>query len=492
MRASLSPRTAFSPNTAAGAPPQSATTFPVRPIPAAAYPLQRQRPVSRLHSRQNDPPSATGGAPVAGNDAANALLLQPDGKILAAGYTAPVSKDFLLARYTANGQPDPSFGTAGVVTTTFGTDRDESIADLALQSDGKLIAIGTVSALSTCGTCSNATTGLARYLPNGTLDTTFGSGGRVQTDLGNPYASVGGGVLQSDGKIAVAGSSTANDLYQGTVLRYTTAGALDTTFGSGGIVRTAVGALTSGFADIAAAANGALVVGGGAVRSDFSRVFVLARYQTGALPSTATPTPPVGTATPTRTSVPPTATVTATPCLVSFSDVQSGDYFATPVQYLACRGIVSGYADGTFRPYMDTTRAQLAKIVVGAEGWPLVTPPTAHFRDVPVGSTFYALVETAWAHGILSGYSDGTFRPSDPLTRGQLSKIIVGAQGWAITTNGGPHFTDVAPADIFYGFVETARAHGILSGYSDGTFRPGHPATRGQIAKIVYGALQNP
>ena len=178
------------------------------------------------------------------------------------------------------------------------------------------------------------------------------------------------------------------------------------------------------------------------------------------------------------------------PCALQFSDVQLTDYFYTAVQYLACRGIIGGYNNGTFRPYNQTTRAQLAKIVVGGEDWLPVTPATAHFSDVPVGSTFYAFVETALAHGIISGYSDGTFRPGNPVTRGQLSKIIVGAQGWAVNLTGAPHFNDVAADNIFYPAIETAYNHGIISGYSDGTFRPANPATRGQIAKIVYLALQ--
>ena len=179
------------------------------------------------------------------------------------------------------------------------------------------------------------------------------------------------------------------------------------------------------------------------------------------------------------------------PCQISFSDVQASDYFAVPVQYLACQGIISGYSDGTFRPYNQTTRAQLAKIVVGGEGWAIDTTGGPHFTDVAAGSTFYSFVETAVNHGIISGYSDGTFRPSNPVTRGQLSKIIVGAQGWLVDLTGAPHFTDVAPASIFYPAIETAFNHGIISGYSDSTFRPGNPATRGQIAKIVYLAFTN-
>ncbi|MDQ2808549.1 MAG: S-layer homology domain-containing protein [Chloroflexota bacterium] len=179
-------------------------------------------------------------------------------------------------------------------------------------------------------------------------------------------------------------------------------------------------------------------------------------------------------------------------CTVSYSDVHAGDYFAIPVQGLACVAAISGYSDGTFRPYNLTSRAQLCKIVVLGEGLTLNTSGGPHFSDVAVGSTFYSFIETAYNRGIISGYSDGTFRPSANVTRGQLSKIMVVAQGWPLDTSGGPHFSDVAVGTIFYPFVETAYHHGIVSGYSDGTFHPIDGATRGQIAKIAWGALQHP
>jgi hypothetical protein len=180
------------------------------------------------------------------------------------------------------------------------------------------------------------------------------------------------------------------------------------------------------------------------------------------------------------------------PCRQGFSDVTPADYFYTPVQYLTCHGAISGYSDGTFRPGANTTRGQLAKIIVLAENWSLVRPASAHFTDVPATSPFYPYVETAYAHGIISGYGDGSFRPGANVTRGQLSKIIVLAQGWATTTTGGPHFTDIAPTNPFYGVIETAYAHGIISGYSNQTFRPGNNATRGQIAKMIYTAVTAP
>ncbi len=173
--------------------------------------------------------------------------------------------------------------------------------------------------------------------------------------------------------------------------------------------------------------------------------------------------------------------------------------------------MISGYADGTYKPFNNTTRAQMTKIVTLAFNLPLVTPPaTGTFADVAPGSVFYQLIETGAARGIVSGYSCGGsdpqtgasepcdsgrrpyFRPSDFVTRGQLAKIVVSGAGWTLRSPATPTFTDVATTNVFYPFIETAVCHGAISGYNDQTFRPNNYAFRGQIAKIMYLALTNP
>lgn len=213
---------------------------------------------------------------------------------------------------------------------------------------------------------------------------------------------------------------------------------------------------------------------------------------------------PTGIATATSTIVPSTSTrvasvtstSTSTPCAVAFSDVQPSDYFYEPVRYLFCRQIISGYSDNTFRPYNNVTRAQAAKMLVLGEGWPIDVTGGPHFLDVPPDNWAYPYVETAYNRppqgSIISGYDDGTFRPGNDITRGQLAKIAVLAEGWEINTTGGPHFNDVAPDNAFYAFIETAYNRGIITGYADRTFRWGNPVTRGQTAKILYNALTSP
>jgi len=172
--------------------------------------------------------------------------------------------------------------------------------------------------------------------------------------------------------------------------------------------------------------------------------------------------------------------------------VHSTDYFYEAVHYLYCAGVISGYADNTFRPYTNTTRGQLCKIVVLAEGWEVDCPEVGHFTDVLPTDPFYCFIETAYTHQIISGYSDGTFRAGNNVTRGQLCKIVRLASGWADDLTGAPHFTDVPPNSTFYTYIETCYNHQLISGYADGTFQPGNSATRGQICKIVYQAITQP
>ena len=189
------------------------------------------------------------------------------------------------------------------------------------------------------------------------------------------------------------------------------------------------------------------------------------------------------------TATPPAATATPGGCGITFRDVFPTDYYYEPVRYLYCAGILSGYSDNTFRPAAGTTRGQMVKIIANAYHLPAYTPPQPTFSDVPVGQPFYAAIEAAAHAGIVSGYSDGTFRPGAGVTRGQLAKIVVNAAGWPLQTPAQPTFTDVPPGSPFYSAIATAACHGIISGYSDGSFRPGAGATRGQISKIVYLAL---
>ena len=175
--------------------------------------------------------------------------------------------------------------------------------------------------------------------------------------------------------------------------------------------------------------------------------------------------------------------------MTRFSDVPRDFWAFVPIDYLAAHGIVSGYADGTFRPYNNATRGQFSKMIVAAEEWPIVLPARPTFSDVPANNPFYGVIETAYAHGVISGYADGTFRPNNNITRGQISKLITLAEAWPLDPPAAPSFNDVPPGSAFYPFVEAVATRAVASGYADGTFRPNTNATRAQLSKMLYNAL---
>jgi hypothetical protein len=172
-------------------------------------------------------------------------------------------------------------------------------------------------------------------------------------------------------------------------------------------------------------------------------------------------------------------------CPGLFADLGPDDPYYTAVMSLRDKGVVSGYPDGTFRPFATITRAQVAKVVVLAFKFPLVSEDPQRFSDVPSGDIFSSYVETAYRHGLVSGYEDGTFRPSESVTRGQLAKIIVEAAGLKLANPAAPTFSDVGLGSAFYRYVETAHAQGLMDGYPDGTFGADAQATRGQMCKVM-------
>lgn len=171
-----------------------------------------------------DPTFGTGGIVAGGGTGALAVALQADGKIVVAGES---NRDFSISRYLPDGSLDVTFGTAGTVTTNLGDqtalqDYDQANA-LASLPDGKLVAAGLAR-----GGAAGSDVGLVQYLPDGSLDTTFGVGGKVITNFDGFLESVTALVRQPDGKLVAAGGPAL------LVARYNPDGSLDATFGVDG------------------------------------------------------------------------------------------------------------------------------------------------------------------------------------------------------------------------------------------------------------------
>ncbi|MEZ4777668.1 MAG: T9SS type A sorting domain-containing protein [Bacteroidia bacterium] len=168
------------------------------------------------------------------NDMANALKILPDGRILAAGYTSTTNfsdTDFAFAMYLPDGSLDPGFGTGGLNQTSIGG--FDEIKALAVQPDGKILAAGTRK------TGANLDFAIARYMPNASLDNEFGTFfGVTTTNLGTNQDKLAAIALQPDGKILAAGGVGSGDDANFVLVRYTSSGLPDSTFGTNGIAIT--------------------------------------------------------------------------------------------------------------------------------------------------------------------------------------------------------------------------------------------------------------
>jgi len=153
------------------------------------------------------------------------IALQPDGKIVAVGSNN--YRDFAINRYNSDGSLDTSFGTAGQVVTSM-VDFQDIATKVEIQPDGKIVVAGLYNS-------NGVGYAVARYNPNGSLDTTFGTEGKVITPMGTfGLPNLGALLLQPDGKIIAVGDSNSGNTYN--LVRYNADGSLDSSFGSNGIV----------------------------------------------------------------------------------------------------------------------------------------------------------------------------------------------------------------------------------------------------------------
>jgi amidase len=111
-----------------------------------------------------------------------------------------------------------------------------------------------------------------------------------------------------------------------------------------------------------------------------------------------------------------------------------------------------------------------------------------HFSDVPATHPFFGYVEAAYSRGLIAGYADGTFRPANPVTRGQAAKVVVLASNLSMEATATQSFSDVPAGHPYHQYIEAAYSQGVVSGYADGTFRPEAQVGRGQVCKMIYNA----
>ena len=223
-----------------------------------------------------DPHFGTGGTALGdfgGSDQGYAMVVQHDGKVLMAGRAWNVDQyDFGVVRFNADGTLDSSFGNGGMVMTDVGSMFDSAYA-MAVQTNGKIVVVGQTEG-------NGYDFGMVRYNSDGSLDTNFGNGGKVVTDFAGSYDIAYGVVIHASGKITVAGTATdENYHFRFGLAQYNSNGTLDTTFGTNGQVMTAFDGLDTEAYTLMAGTGGSFVVGGYAYNFDSGTTDVaMARY----------------------------------------------------------------------------------------------------------------------------------------------------------------------------------------------------------------------
>jgi len=182
----------------------------------------------------------------------------------------------------------------------------------------------------------------------------------------------------------------------------------------------------------------------------------------------------------------------------TFPDI-NGHWGKKYAESMANRLIVEGYEDGTFRPDRSITRAEFAAIIVRSLGLSgKDAPASAKFSDVQSGEWYASVVAIAAEAGIVTGYEDGTFRPNQVINREELAAMVVRASKYAgkdLSVSPGAvsgtlaKFSDAD--DIVWARAEIAAAvnAGIVEGYEDGTFRARNTATRAEAAAMLQRFL---
>ena len=151
-------------------------------------------------------------------------------------------------------------------------------------------------------------------------------------------------------------------------------------------------------------------------------------------------------------------------------------------------GLISGYADGTFKPNNAITRAEFAALV--NRSFKLVEKAAISFTDVNEGAWYYPEIEKAKKAGYMNGYSDGTVKPNANITREEVASIVARLTALEEDASGASDFTDSAAISQWsIGYIGAAVKAGFMKGYPDGSFKPQNTITRAESVVVLNNAL---
>ena len=170
-----------------------------------------------------------------------------------------------------------------------------------------------------------------------------------------------------------------------------------------------------------------------------------------------------------------------------YPDLKNNVWYSAAIKNIFDRNIITGFPDGTFRPNNTITRAE-AVVMLGRALNLDKSNKNHQFSDVPKDSYAAGYINSAYQRGYIQGVSAKTFRPDDPIKRGDMALIIQAAFKLSSTQQAG--FKDVPKSMYYYDAIQAAYSNNVVKGYNDNTFRPKNSITRAENAEIMSNALK--
>lgn len=173
----------------------------------------------------------------------------------------------------------------------------------------------------------------------------------------------------------------------------------------------------------------------------------------------------------------------------AMSDVPSNHQFYDAIKDLQERGIISGYADGTFKPEKNLTRGQAAKILASVLKLDTINVQNPNFKDIPTTHQYYGAIAALKEANIIDGFEDGTFKPENNVQRNHLAKILANAMNLKATNSANLPLTDVH--ENYRESIAALYENGVTKGKTETTFDGSSYVTRGQMAAFIIRAEKN-
>ena len=178
----------------------------------------------------------------------------------------------------------------------------------------------------------------------------------------------------------------------------------------------------------------------------------------------------------------------------TFRDLPSSHWAYGYVKALAEKNVINGYDDGTFRPSNNVTREEFVKMIISATGM-LQAGAECEFSDVPAGAWYYEYVASAYAKEIVSGMDEGAFGIGTNITRQDVAVIaarIIKRLKGTVPETVESTLTDIdTVSDYATDSVKLLNGMGIINGYDDGSFMPKNTLTRAEAAAIISRLIEN-